>query len=283
MIQDANKTFEEQEKVLINYLTREEKDMYLAIQVSDTMDTDGSAEYELSKMMRVARGREHDANNPNSPLCQWAMEMLSKPLQHWLKKAAELGHVEAKYDYLIQIESPRTWDEVRSGYTELMTEHNHIDSIERLAFLYTDKGAMNKPQVVPELDYEEANALLMVGVNFGAEWLYHKVLHNYDEMIKLGKASAIDKELFIEKTEPTLKHEKIELPKEYEKAMKSIYKSMDYKCIDSVNVEKIANRINFGTFSFFSSKKPSKDELKQKEVAKHLNKYIENKKKEIEK
>ena len=49
---DNSKTFEEQEKVLINYLTREEKDMYLAIQVSDLMDTDGNAEYELAKLMR---------------------------------------------------------------------------------------------------------------------------------------------------------------------------------------------------------------------------------------
>ena len=102
-------------------------------------------------------------------------------------------------------------------YTELIEKHNHIDSYERLAFLYSFKGLINSPRIVPELDYEKANTLLKKAADLGAEWFYRKIIWNYDNLIKCGKATETDKQLFIEQTTPRLKYENIELPKKYKK------------------------------------------------------------------
>ena len=222
----------------------------------------------------------HQVNFPYSPVCQWCLELLSLPMQYWLFKAAQLGHIEAKYEYLHQIESPTNWDELRNGFTELIEKHHHIDSYERLAFLYTFDGLMNEPQIAPELDYEKANELLKSAVELGAEWLYREILWNYDKLIKCGKATEIDKRLFIERTKPHLKHESIELPKKYAKALKPILRKLKYKGVDFVNSEEIVDKIRYGNLKLLI-KKPSKKYLLQKEAADYIKSCMENKKREI--
>lgn len=280
MIGDAQKGREEQEAILINYLGYTERLQYVEALHSEELGKDGAKEYELANLMRIAMNAHHQVNFPNSPLCQRCLELLSLPMQYWLFNAAQLGHVETKYEYLLQIESPENWDKMRNGFTELIEKHHHINSYERLAFLYSFDGLMNAPQISPELDYEKANALLKSAVELGAEWLYRKILRNYDELIKRGKATETDKQLFIKQTEPQLKHESIELPEKYKKVLRPICRKLKYKSVDFVNSKEIVDHIRYVDFRSFG-KKPSKKYLLQKEAADYIEACIENKKREI--
>ena len=280
MFEDTKKSLEEQEAILINYLSDDEWTQYAEACHSEELGTDGTIEYELAKLMRGAMHEHHKANYPHSPICQWEIEMLRKPMIYWLFSAAQLDHVEAKYEYLRQIESPKNWDEIRIGYTELIEEHHHIDSYDRLAQLYSSEDLMNFPQIPPELDYERANELLKSAVDLGAEWLYRKILWNYDSLIKCGEATEADKCLFIEQSKPHLKHEHIELPKKYRNAVRPFRRKLKYKNVDFTNAEEIVYAILYGR------RKPlggynSRRYLLQTEAAEYIESCIENKKKEI--
>ena len=280
MIGDAKKGREEQEAILINYLSYTDRLQYIEALHSEELGKEGAKEYELANLMRIAMKEHHQVNFPYSPVCQWCLELLSLPMQYWLFKAAQLGHIEAKYEYLLQIESPMNWDELRNGFTELIEKHHHIDSYERLAFLYTFDGLMNAPQIAPELDYEKANVLLKSAVELGAEWLYRKILWNYDALIKCGKATTTDKQLFIKQSKTQLKHESIELPKKYKKAIRPICRKLKYKNVDFVNSEEIVDGIRYDDRKLFR-KKTSKKSLLQEEAANYIESCMENKKREI--
>jgi len=280
MIGDAAKGREEQEAILINYLSYTERLRYVEALHSEKLGKDGATEYELASLMRAAMHAHHKVNFPRSPLCQWQLELLSLPFEHWLFNAAQLGHIEAKYEYLLQIESSASWDKIRDGFTELIEKHHHIDSYERLAFLYSFDGLMNAPQIAPELDYEKANVLLKSAVELGAEWLYRKILWNYDALIKCGKATTTDKQLFIKQSKTQLKHESIELPKKYKKAIRPICRKLKYKNVDFVNSEEIVDGIRYDDRKLFR-KKTSKKSLLQEEAANYIESCMENKKREI--
>jgi len=283
MLGDARKGLKEQEEILLEYLNEEKKNRYLELKKSENLGKDGDVEFELAEIMRDARGKHHDVNYPRSPLCQWSLEMLSVPMNYWLEKAANLGHKEAFFDHLIQIESKENWEKVRDGYKKLIDEHRHMESLERLAFLYTDEGAMNKPQVVPEIDYNKANELLLDGIKWGASWLVRSIYYNFEKQIRAGKTTFDKWYEYKDSIEKYLDHTPIEIGKEYKKVLKPILKKEKIKFVDLTNIGEVCQRLKFGDFSrLIYPSKPTKEDALKNELLKYLEGIKEKKIREIE-
>lgn len=151
-----NKTVDEKEVLLVEYLSKEERQEYEMLKSQIDDDKTGEIAYKLSHLLRLAARYQMEKDRPKEPLCQWFMWFQDKPSMKYMEISKDLGYLMGQFEWLEHNEEYRTWEEVFDDYKKLALEKNFAPAAIRLSELYKAKKFFNARTVCPRRDLKRA-------------------------------------------------------------------------------------------------------------------------------